>query len=102
MLPLEIIAHLAAIGTAAVALATAGWFWLDARSKRKRLESYLKEARGRGKGKGQRTVLHLMARLGLTEAEILHASFRSKVIVRLLDKDPETGFATVLLLQYGD
>ncbi|THK33449.1 hypothetical protein EHS39_36285 [Ensifer sp. MPMI2T] len=48
---------------------------------------------------GQRTVLHLVAHLGMSEAEIVDAAFRSKVIRRLVSVDNQ-GKADRLLLVY--
>jgi hypothetical protein len=43
-----------------------------------------------------------MARLGLTEAEVLQASFGSKHIVRRIAADPTTLRADAILLEYVD
>src|ERR1700692_3152954 len=71
-------------------------------SKRIQLENYLKAEKAAGRDKGQRTILHLMARLGLTEAEVLQASFGSKHLVRRLAVDPTTLRADAILLEYVD
>lgn len=95
-------ANLAAILTAIIAVFGYGKYQLDARCKRKKLEAYLKDEKSKGKDGGQRSALHLMARLGLTEAEILHASFGSNHIIRKIAKDPETNRAEALLFEYND
>ncbi|MDG2002390.1 MAG: hypothetical protein P8J20_03575 [Novosphingobium sp.] len=97
---LELLAQLAAIATAVIATVAAGWVWLDVRRKRRRLEDYLKAEMATGGDKGQRTILHLMAKLGLTESEILHASFRSNKIIRRLSVEDGTGHAHRMLLEY--
>ena len=95
-------ADLAAILTAIVAVFGYGRYRWDANCKRRKMEDYLKGEKNRSKNQGQRSMLHLMARLGLTEAEILHASFSSKHIVRKIAKDAKTGRATALLFEYKD
>lgn len=95
-------ANLAAILTALIAVFGYGKYQWDACTKRKKLEAYLKSEKEKAKDQGQRSALHLMARLGLTEAEILHASFSSKHIIRKVAKDPETSRAEALLFEYED
>lgn len=99
---LEAFANGASIVTAFVALVAAGYVWFDLRRKRQKLERYLKEVKqsATGSDKGQRTLLHLIAKLGMTEAELLQASFRSKKVQRRLAKDDETGRASAMLLEY--
>ena len=41
-----------------------------------------------------------MARVGMTEAELLHASFKSRHAGRVIAADPETNRAEALLLVY--
>jgi len=67
----------------------------------------LKEARNKASdeesGKeGQHTFFHLMKEVGLTEAEILQASFKSKRIERLNIVDEKSKKATGLLFGYQD
>jgi hypothetical protein len=95
-------ANLAAILTAVIAVFGYGKYQWDACTRRKKLETYLKCEKEKGNNQGQRSALHLMARLGLTEAEILHASFSSKHIARKVAKDPETNRADALLFEYED
>ena len=95
------IAHVAAIATALVAAGTACWLWFERQAKRRKLEDYLKTQKEAGKDKGQRSILHLMCALGLTEAEILQASFRSKKIKRRMISD-KSGIAAQMLLEYQD
>ncbi|MDH3703607.1 MAG: hypothetical protein OEU46_20095 [Alphaproteobacteria bacterium] len=99
---LAIAANIAAILTAVFAAWAGIYVVIDLRKKRRKLEDYLQQVRSSATGddKGQRTILHLTARLGLTEAEILHASFRSKRIIRTLAANKETGRADAMLLGY--
>lgn len=67
--------------------------------KRCKLENYLKAEKESAVDHGQRSVLHLMARLGLTESELLSASFRSNVIKRRLTSGKD-GKADHILFEY--
>ena len=101
MAHLEIFANLASVLTALVAALAAVYFWNDKRSKRRRLENYL---RGRKQDPlattYQHTILHLMAKLGMTEEEILHASFSNRHIVCKIRADHSSGLATELVFEY--
>jgi hypothetical protein len=99
---LGLIANIAAIFTAAIAVFGYGAYRLDQNGKRKRLENYLKAEKSKGKDRGQRSLLHLMANVGMTEAELIQASFRSHHIDRKIAQDMETGRADALLLQWRD
>lgn len=99
LLALEIVSHLAAIATGVVAVA-AYWMYLhDRKAKRLRLEKHLREEKEWDTDQGQRTLLHLVARLGMSEGEIMDAAFRSKVIARRVGTDKE-GRASMLFLEY--
>ena len=100
MSDLTVWANLAAILTALIAIFGYGKYQLDAVFRRKKLENYLKKQKTLGNDQGQRSILHLMAHLGLTEAEILQASFISKQVARKIAKDPDTGYADKLLFEY--
>lgn len=67
-----------------------------------RIEEYLKSEKENAGDKGQRTLLHLKKHTGMTEAQLLEASFRSKNIERKLSKDPDTGLADVLFLEWKE
>tara|TARA_R110002110_G_scaffold284987_2_gene499318 strand:- start:74249 stop:74569 length:321 start_codon:yes stop_codon:yes gene_type:complete len=99
---LGLVANFAAIVTALVAFAGAAWFMMERGAKRRQLEAYLKAERDAGKDKGQRSILHLIARVGLTEQEILQVSFRSKHIGRVLTTNKPDGMAKDILLEYRD
>jgi hypothetical protein len=96
------VANLASILTAVVASSAAAYYWIDGRSKRIRLEQYLKQKKETKSPEYIHSVIHLMAKLGMTEAEILHASFSSRHIVRRTKDDPETNLATQLLFEYSN
>ncbi len=98
------IANIAAILTASIAVFGYCAYRWDQCNKRKRLEKYLKSQKviAKGNNRGQRSLLHLMANVGMTEAELIQASFRSKHIVRKIAKDDETGRAGALLLEWKD
>ena len=95
---LEVAANVAAILTAL----GAGWAYGSYRwalwIKRKRLERYLKRARKTKFVK--RGTIRLMSDLGLTESEVLQASFRSRRTRRSVAVDPETGRANAILFEY--
>ena len=97
---LEVTAHWAAILTAGVAVLAYGRYLYERCQKRLRLEAYLKTEKETGRDKGQRTVLHLVARLGMTETEVVDAAFRSKCIRRLVSPDLK-GHAAVLMFEYA-
>jgi len=99
---LEVVANLAAILTAFAAAGVAAYLWLDSYWKRKKLLDYLRKVKlsANAGEESRRTILQLMARLGMTEAEILHASFESQHVKRTLATDAETGRADAILLEY--
>ena len=99
---LGFLANIAAIVTALVALIGSAWYIVERGGKRRRLEEYLKAERDAGKDKGQRSILHLVARVGLTEQEIMQASFRSKHIERVLTTNKLDGMAKDILFEYRD
>ena len=106
MIYLEIAAHVSAIATFLIAAGGYFIYRYDFRNKRKKLENYLQNSRNRasdsGQGKkGQHTVIHLMKEVGLTEAEILQASFKSKKIKRFSIVDKQTNRALGLLFAYS-
>jgi hypothetical protein len=75
---LEATANVAAVITAIVATVAYCRFLYDRRRKRSRLEAYLKT----DKHQHGRTLLELATTLGMTEAEIMDAAFRSKHVRR--------------------
>lgn len=99
---IEIVANIAAILTAAVALIVSITYTCGQKNKIKSLEDYLRTERQAGKDKGQRSILHLVANVGLTEAEIIQASFKSRRIKRRLTTDPETDLANSILFEFDE
>ena len=97
---LEIASHWAAILTAGVALFAYSLYLRERRQKRLRLEAYLKAEKEAGRDKGQRTLLYLVAQVGMTETEVVDAAFRSKCIRRLVSTDSK-GYATGLMFEYA-
>lgn len=98
---LDALGDIAAIFTAGVALWAYIKFRCDQAKKQKKLEEYLK-ARKKNNQDYQHSLLHLMARLGMTESELLSASFNSSHINRLLAQNDSTGRAEAILLEYAD
>lgn len=96
---LETAANWAAILTAFVAT-IAYWRFVGAQwSRRVALERHLREEKLAGQDLGRRTVMHLMANLAMTEAEVLHAGFQSKKITVGSGVD-EQGRAVRLYFEY--
>ncbi|MBB3356018.1 putative iron-regulated membrane protein [Rhizobium sp. BK049] len=98
---LETLANVAAVVTALVAIFAYGRYLWERRAKRLRLEKHLAEERDTSDDMGQRTLLHLIAHLGMSEADIIDAAFRSKVVKRKVATD-DKGRADRLLLYYDD
>lgn len=96
---LEIASHWAAILTALVAVLAYGRYLYERRQKRLRLEKHLKAEKETGRDKGQRTVMHLVGELGMTESEVVDAAFRSSCIQRVIGSDKE-GYAKRLMFEY--
>jgi hypothetical protein len=79
---LEIAAAWSAIGTLAIAVFAYGKFLFERTTKRNRLESYLKAEQAAGEDRGQRTLVHLVAKVGMSETEIMDCAFKSNHIKR--------------------
>ena len=98
-LGLDLAANLAAILTAIVAVLAyfqfAGAQW----RRRRAMETYLREEKLADADRGRRTVLHLMANLSMTEAEVLHAGFQSSKIAAHPGNDEE-GRAARIYFEY--
>lgn len=95
---LGLAANWAAILTAVVAAFAYGRYEWARWDKRSRLEAYLKEEKAKGTDKGQRTILHLTARLSMSESDVLDAAFRSKR-VRCVTASDEKGRVALLLFE---
>jgi hypothetical protein len=96
---LEIAADWAAILTAVIATVAYGRFLCEQLARKKTLEQHLREEKLQGRDQGRRTVVHLMANLGMTEAEVLHAGLRSKLI-RTVPGIDDQGRAVRLYFEY--
>jgi hypothetical protein len=92
-------ANFSQVVTGALAVGTIAVYNFRMWSKRRALEEHLRKDKASGSDKGQRSMLHLMARVGLTEEEVLKASFRSGVIKRTLGSDAD-GRASHILFEY--
>ena len=94
-------ANIASILTAVIAAAASIVYWTHKRSRRTRLESYLKAQKEKSPTEAF-SATRLMADLGMTEADIFAASFGSRHIVRGIRRDRATGFAAEVLFQYRE
>jgi len=99
---LETLANLAEILTAIVASIAYAAYRIDQYRKMTKLEDYLKKEKADNPDKHIHTVLHLMAMLGLTEDEILRASFRSKHIRRAQHVDASTRLTDKILFAFQE
>ena len=97
---LEITANWAAILTAVVATLAYVHFVGQQWRRRLALEAYLREEKQNAHGSGRRTVMHLMANLAMTEAEVLQAGFQSGKIEVVPGIDDQ-GRAVRLYFQYS-
>lgn len=101
---LEFAANIAAVLTFFGGLAAWCFYRYELCQKRvaleKQLQFELEDAKKSGK-QGAVSFLHLTAKTGLTESEILQASFKNSRINRLEKLDSE-GFAVKILFQYND
>jgi len=99
---LTIAANWATILTAAIASAAYSRFVWGQWERRNSLEAYLRKEKLSRRDEGRRSVIHLMANLAMTEAEILAAAFQSKRITTVPGID-DNGRASRLLFEYdGD
>lgn len=102
---LDILDHIATITTALVAVWAWQQFGIRRGQRRHALERYLKALQGKPQwqsDKGHRTIVHLMAELRQTEAELLEGAFVSNNIEIIRVPHPMTGLADKLLLAYRD
>jgi hypothetical protein len=96
---LRTLASIASILTATIAAGASLFYSASKRAKRLRLEKYLKIEKSKSPNEFRSTT-RIMAELGMTEAEILAASFSSRHVKRGVRVDIETGFAAEVLFQY--
>jgi hypothetical protein len=76
--------------TSIIAAGASFVFWAGKRSRRVRLEQYLK-AKTEKSPNELFSVIRLMADLGMTEAEVFSASVASRHVARWVRKDRQTG-----------
>jgi hypothetical protein len=88
---------LAAFGSALGLWGYLHFLW-ELRQKRLKLENFLKGELG-GDDHGRRSVLRIVSAIGLTEDEIIQASFRSKHVARHRFYD-DAGITRAILFQY--
>lgn len=96
---LDLVANWAAILTALVAVWAYGNFLLSQRRRRKALENYLREQKLMGLDNARRTIMHLMANLSMTEAEVLQAGFQSDLVTAASGTD-EQGRTVRIYFEY--
>ncbi len=73
-----------------------------ARLRQRALERYLRRERAQEDDEGQRSVLHLMRQLRMTEGEVERAAYTSKRIEPRVTTDSESGLADAILFVYAD
>ena len=88
---LRIGANIASILTSIIAAGASVVYWANKRSKRTRLERYLKAKKERSPNEAF-SATRLMADLGMTETEIFAASVASRHVARGVRRDRVTGF----------
>ena len=94
-------ASIGSILTSIIAVGASLVYWAGKRSRRVRLEQYLKAKKEKSSNE-LFSVTRLMADLGMTEAEIFSASVASRHVARWVRRDRQTGFATEVLFQYRE
>jgi hypothetical protein len=94
---LEFGADAAAIVTLALAVSGYGWYRWERRQKRVRLERHLREEIDLDPCRSCRSLPELVAQLGMSETDILDASFRSRHIRRSASPNMQGNPPQVLL-----
>jgi hypothetical protein len=99
---LPYISNVASILTSLIAVAAAFRVLYFHYVRRKKLEGYLANIARTAYDKDvrSRSILHLSSALGMSEDDILRASFDSKRILRELAANERTGRAEAILLKY--
>ncbi len=101
---LEIGANVTTLLTFVGAVGAWGYYQYGFLRKSRELEKCLERDGRPFKARGEPgafTIQHITARTGLTESEILQASFRNKRITRL-EKEDADGYTKEILFQYND
>lgn len=100
-------ADCSSIATLAITVLTGGVgiygyvsYRIDRSRKSKRLEAYLRQEKDTGEDQGKRTLLRIVRDIGLTEDEIIQASFRNARIGRFIKPDADSGLAKELMFGY--
>jgi hypothetical protein len=97
---LGVAADWSAILTAGVATVAYARFVSAQRKRRNALEQYLRDEKLNGVDGARRTIMHLMANLSMSEAEVLQAGFQSD-LVRAVPGVDEEGRAVRLYFEYA-
>ena len=98
---LDVVGNWAAILTAGVAVFAYAKYLVERSAKRRRLEQHLKDEKELRFDQGQRTVLHLMSKLRMSEREVLDAAFQSELVECRTGEDDQ-GRASILFFEYDD
>lgn len=98
--PLETCANVASIVTPVVGLGVWSWYQFGLFRKRKKLERFLKLGTASGCNP-YHTIPHLMQGVGLTQDEVLQASYKSRHIGRYLAKE-EDGCPDKLIFKWEE
>ncbi|WP_156940644.1 hypothetical protein [Mesorhizobium sp. LSJC285A00] len=98
---------IAQAATGIVAVVAGFRFLQDRRSRRTVIQRYLVGERNDaekpgGNGSGARSIIHLMGRCSMTEAQVLEAAFENSNIKTWVATDPDTGLADTLLFRIDD
>ncbi|PJO48906.1 hypothetical protein [Brucella pituitosa] len=96
------LAAIATIVTLAIAVVGLLWPALARYRIKRKLEKYLRNEKIGGKDLGRRTMNHLVAKLRLTEEQIINAAGKSKHIHCPIIKDRKTGNAAGNFFEYKD
>ena len=101
---IEGLAEIAAIATPVILLCAWGRFEWSAVLRTRALVNYLQfqKQNATNGDRGQRSMLHLTAHVGLTESEILQASFKSPFIKRVVPVNEPVQRAGDIFFEYDD
>jgi hypothetical protein len=95
---LQTLANIASIATSIVAVWAFWRFVLNRRRQRRRIEQHLRDERKNGRI--GIAVIDIVAELGLSEVEVMHAAFRSRHINRLVQPAGISGSSPRIVLEY--
>lgn len=98
---LDVFSDWATILTAAVATVAYWRYVAGQRKRQKALEDYLRDVKLGRHEQERHSVLHLMAMLKMTEAEVLQAGFRSTKVLSMPGQD-ERGRADCIYFEYDE